>query len=216
MTLGLWYLVNSLAVILVIVLLTPISFNLRGGYFQELHLNGRICWAGELASLEVVSNQGKTNLVLGLLWLKIPIGSDKRKIKTRKTTKNRRQHSKSAPHFSTFINRRTFIAVKAVMNKLKRAMHLHIDVSGQYGFDDPSLTGYVMAILSALLWSCNTINLCPDFTGAGANIQGKARGYFIPLHIATIIILFLLTKPIRDIWWPMIRRKKQKEAVQYA
>ena len=57
--LELWYLINGLAVILVIVLLAPISFDIRGGYFQELHLQGRICWAGGLAGLEVVYSQGK-------------------------------------------------------------------------------------------------------------------------------------------------------------
>jgi len=215
--LELWYLINGLAVILVIVLLAPISFDIRGGYFQELHLQGRICWAGGLAGLEVVHSQGKTDVVLGLLCLKIPVSSDKSKTKTRKKTKSHKQHAKSAPHFSTIINRRTFSAVKASVNKLKRAMHLDIDVSGTYGFDDPSLTGNVMAILSAFLWNCNTINLCPDFTGTAADIEGKARGYFIPLHIGIIIVLFLLARPIRDIWWPMIRRpKKRKEAVQYA
>jgi hypothetical protein len=214
---ALWYLLDALLVLLLVVLLAPINIDFRGGYAQELKLKGRIGWAGGLLSLEVMRGQGKTSLILGLFGLRKPVSTDKGTDKAKKKPKSQKQRSKSTTRLSTFINRELLAAVKAALLKLQRAMHLDLNVSGRYGFDDPSLTGFAMAIMSAVLWSSSTLNFYPDFTGEALDIQGKASGYFIPLQIIIIVLLFLLARPVRAIWWPMIKmRKKQKEAVQYA
>jgi hypothetical protein len=49
------------------------------------------------------------------------------------------------------------------------------------------------------------------------DLRGNAGGWFIPLHILIIVLWFLMMKPVRAIWWPIIKKqKKYKEAIQYA
>lgn len=197
-----------------IVLIAPIHFSFGGDYAQKLNLQGRITWAGGLISLEMILNEGKTHLSFGLLGLKKAIS-----VPEKKAAPKKKRSSGKGPlgNISSFINRQLFTAVKVVLQKLLRALHLHFNLSGLYGFDDPSLTGVMVGTIAALNLDNSSIALDPDFTRAVIDIKGSFRGWFIPLHILAIGIVFLFKKPVRAIWWPKIKfKKKQKEDVQYA
>ncbi len=209
----------TLGILLVIILSVPIHLEFSGEYAEIFNLKGRLRWAGGLLSIEIIRSKGMIYWSFGCLGLK------KSKPKKRKTTpgKDARQAAKKKKranafgNLSSFLNPQLFAAVKTLLLKLIKALHLNFNLAGTYGFDDPSLTGFTVGLLAALNTGGRSIDLDPDFTREVVDIRGRIRGWFSPLKLMAIGAVFLLKKPVRAIWWSKIRfHKKQKEAVQYA
>ncbi len=217
------YILYTLAVLLGIILLAPIHFDFGGEYAQSLSFQGRMRWAGGLLGLEIDHREGKFNGALGIFGLKktISIRSGKT-ANSEKTSKSQKTHSPkkdndSGSNISSFFNLQLFTAVNNVFHQLVRALHLRLNLSGTFGFDDPSLTGVTLGLISTFDRGSGSLDLTPDFTRAVVDMRGSFKGWMIPLQILVIGIVFLLMKPVRAIWWPKIKfRKKQKGAAQYA
>lgn len=207
----------ALVALLGIILLAPFHFDFGGEYEQRLSFRGQVRWAGGLFSLEIMRRVGKMQMTLGFFGLKKPISNMGKKEPKKKKPNRKKGLTDSIGNLSSFITRQLFTAVKVVFSKLVQALHLGLNLSGIYGFDDPSLTGVMAGVIAALNIGRSSEYLNPDFTGAVAEIQGSMRGWFIPLQILVIVLLFLLKKPVRAIWLPKRKfNKKQKEDVQYA
>lgn len=185
---------------------------------MQLALIGRIKWGNGLLHLEIIHRQGQTNLTFGILGLHRKVSSIRKGTDSNnKKSKVRKPNDKPRTRLSSFYNLGFWSQVKTLANRMCGAMHLNVRLAGVFGFDDPSLTGLAAAVIAATLWSSSTVNLNPDFSQEICDLQGSVQGWLIPLHIFIIIIWFLVKKPVRAIWWPMIKkRKKYKEAVQYA
>lgn len=212
----LWYSLGVLAILLMI-LLTPIGFSLSGSYHQTASLRGKVGWAGGIISLEVLYRQGKVTLAAGVPGLVKTFSPRRGKTEAKDRPRGARKARKPALHLSSLTERAFLQAIGVVLGKMWRALHLRLNITGCYGFGDPSLTGLVMAIISSLAVTSPSINLYPDFSGEATELDGDAGGYLIPLQIIVIAVLFLLARPVRTVWWPMITMgKKQKEAVHYA
>jgi len=217
------YTLITLVALLGIVLLAPFHFDFLGEYAENLSLQGRVRWAGGLLTIEIIRSEGKFDWAVSILGIKRsnPIGEEKTP-KEKKPSKSKKERAESrggdsSTNISSFLNLQFLTAVKDVFHKLMRTLHLVLNLSGTYGFDDPSLTGVTLGMIAALNRGGNSIDLHPDFIRAVVDIRGSMRGWVIPLQILAVGIVFLLKKPVRAIWWPKIKfRKKQKEAVQYA
>jgi hypothetical protein len=215
----LWCLVALLGLII----LAPLHFEVEGEYAESLSFQGQVRWAGGLLSFAMVRREGTFQWSWSFIGVKMAATEKKgktdkiEKASHRKKPDTQKGKGDSGGSISSYLNPQLFMAVKEVIFKLLRALHLRVNVSGTYGFDDPSLTGMTMGLMSALNSRKNTIDLTPDFTREIFDIRGSMAGWIIPLQILVIAIVFLLMKPVRAIWWPKIKfRKKQKEAVQYA
>jgi hypothetical protein len=188
-----------------------------GEYAESLKLQGRVRWAGGLLRLELIRSEGIYQCSLGFLGLKKAIPKSEKKTPSRKKPRTKKRRASSNGNILSFVNPQLFFAVKAVLFKLVQALHLGLNLSGTYGFDDPSLTGITMGVIATLNRGSKSIDLNPDFTKAVVDIRGRIRGWLSPFQIIVIGVKFFLKKPVRAIWWPKIKfRKKQKEAVQYA
>ncbi|PKM78118.1 MAG: hypothetical protein CVU90_03600 [Firmicutes bacterium HGW-Firmicutes-15] len=211
------YILLTLGVLLGIILLAPIHLDILGEYAESLSFQGRVRWAWGLFSFEVIRSEGRFHWSLGFLGLKKAKPKSIRKTPGRKKLRTEKKPGGSSGNISSFINLQLFTALKVVFRKLVRALHLELNLTGTYGFEDPSLTGVTVGVIAALNRGSSSIDLNPDFTRALVDIRGSVRGWFIPFQILTICVVFSLKKPVRAIWWPKIKyRKKQKEAVQYA
>ena len=213
----LFYILITIVTLLLLILFAPIHFNFKGEYSHNLNFQGRVGWAGGLLSLEMIRSEGSIYLVLGLLSLRKTIPARERKTPIRTKPLKEKRRINSIGDILSVINRQLFTAVKVVFSKLVRALHLGLNISGTYGFDDPALTGVSMGVIAVLNRGGSSMDLKPDFTGEVVDIRGTIRGWFFPLQILAIGVAFLLKKPVRLIWWSKIKfKRKQKEAVQYA
>lgn len=206
-----------LGILLVIILLVPFNFGFAGEWVHALRFQGEVGWAGGLLGFKMTYDEGRYNLVLAFLGLRKVMPQRERKTSREKKQSPTKGETKSGGGMWKFVNRQLFSAVKMTFSKLVRALHLNLKLFGRYGFDDPSLTGITAGLIAALGRSGSSIELNPDFSEEVVQIRGSAGGWFIPLHILAIGIVFLFKKPVRAVWWSKIKfRKKQKEAVQYA
>ncbi len=216
------YILITLAFLLGLVLLVPIHFDLLGEYKESLSLQGRVRWAWRVVSLEIIRSEGRFHWTLSLLGLKkVDPKREGEAVKSEKTLKSEKSLEKkrgdSINNLSSFINLQLFTAMKDVLHKFVRALHMRLNLSGMYGFDDPSLTGITVGLIAAFNRGKNSIDLNPDFTREVVDVRGSFKGWFVPLQILAIGLVFLFKKPVRAIWWPKIKlKRKQKEAVKYA
>jgi len=208
---------------LAIISLAPIHFDIWGEYADSVSFQGRVRWAGGLLGFEILRREGNFHWTLGIFGLKKskPETAEKKTPKNEKNPKSEKRQAqkgrdKSIGNIASFLNLQLFKAVKDVFHKLVGALHLDLNLSGTYGFDDPSLTGVTVGFIAALDRGSSSIDLTPDFSREVVDVRGSIKGWIIPLQILAICVVFLLMKPVRAIWWPRIKfRKKQKEAVQY-
>jgi Protein of unknown function (DUF2953). len=213
-----------LAVLALILLIAPVDFSLEGELAESPNFQGRVRWVGGILSLNVIRRQGKNETVWGILGFakQNPDRREKESGKPKKDGKDKhedttKRRKKSTTGITAFLNLEFFMAVKKGFYKLVHSLHLKINLSGVYGFDDPSLTGIVMGLAYALKIKNSSINIKPDFTREVVDLRGRFQGWFVPLQIIFTALGILLMKPVRAIWWPKIKfRKKQKEAVKYA
>ena len=211
------YILVTLGALLGIILLVPINFGFRGEFAESLSFQGQVGWAGGLFRLEIIRSEGILHWAMSFLGMKKSIPKSAKETPASKKPPTKKKVSRSTGSISTYINRQLFAAVKVVLRKLVQSLHLNLNLSGTYGFDDPSLTGVTAGLIAAIFGKSASIELKPDFTEAVVDVKGSIRGWFIPLQIVVICIVFSLSKPVRAIWWPKIKfRKKQKEVVKYA
>lgn len=207
-----------LGMLLLLILVIPVNFSFRVEYQMQLALQARIRWGAGLLSLEITHHRGQTDLLLGTLGLHRPLssshqGSDKANIKS----SAQKPKTKSLIRLSSLLKQDFLSLVKLLLGRLREAIHLYVQLHGVYGFNDPASTGFAAAVIAATLWKSGSICLNPDFTQEIVDLQGKGHGWFIPLHIVILIMWFLMKKPFRAIWWPMVKNlRKHEEAVQYA
>ncbi|WP_276623779.1 hypothetical protein [Syntrophomonas wolfei] len=220
MTQVLIYVLIALAALLGVILLAPVHIDFRGEYAQTLSFHGRLRWAGGLLSLDLKHHHGKLELTPGCLGLKKTFkkaAEGKKQPDGQESGPDKRRKGQSDSPLS-FLNLRLLAAVNKSIRRLLRALHLKVKLSGVYGFDDPSLTGFVLGVMTALGTVKNySIDLKPEFAGEAVDLRGWIQTWFIPFHILFIVLGLILKKPVRAIWWPKIKNsKKHKEAVQYA
>ncbi|MEA4926883.1 MAG: DUF2953 domain-containing protein [Syntrophomonadaceae bacterium] len=218
------YTLCFLAILVGIVLIAPIRFDLEGELGESLSFKGRVGvgWAGGIFSFNLIHQPGETQGELGILGFKKlifpkPGKENKPSPDNKKDKDDPKRRRKSKGSLTAFLNLEFFKAVKKGVHKLVRALHLKINLSGVYGFDDPALTGIVLGWIYALNIKNYSINLNPDFTEEVIDLKGSLQGWLIPLQIILTAIGILLMKPVRAIWWPRIKfGKKPKEDVKYA
>jgi hypothetical protein len=217
------YILLVVVCLLGLVLLAPIQFAVEGEYAERVSIQGRLRWTGGLLRFEIIYSEGKFKGSWGILWMKKlnPMKAGKRSKKEKpsqaKKPRTSKEGSKSNGNISSFLNPELFRIVKDVFHKLLQALHLRMNLSGTFGFDDPALTGLMAGLIGAIGRGASSIDLTPDFTSTVVDMRGTIQGWIMPLQILVIGIVFMLMKPVRAIWWPKIKfRKKQKEAVQYA
>ncbi len=207
-----------LGTLLALFLLVPIHFDGSFEYAGHLNITGRIRWASGLICFEINRHQEMLCWRLRVLGFRKsgPVRNAGEERGLLEKTSSKKRQSGSPGKIMSYVNRQLLAEIKTVSLKLMRALHLDLNLSGRYGFDDSSLTGYAAAVMAALN-SGSSVNLVPDFSREVLDVRGNLKGWLIPMRIIGIALSFLLKKPVRAIWWPMIKfRKKQKEVFKYA
>ena len=127
----------TLGIILVIILLAPIHLEVSGESAEDFNFQGRFSWIWGLLSIEIIRSKGIFHWSLGGLGLKKAMPKNRKETPGKKKTRATKKRASSFGKISAYINQQLFAAVKAVLLKLIRALHLKFNLSGTYGFDDP-------------------------------------------------------------------------------
>ncbi len=206
---------SFLLIIILCLILTPLVLPVR--FRGQAKFHGSLSWYGEISGFggsvrlfftkEDGSKARNGFRVLG--WQK---SIDSREPKP--VTKKRKPGNGG---FNVVLTRKTFNAVKDYLRKLVQCLNLEVRLCGEYGTDDPALTGFICGLIAVLADGLPNLHLNPNFMERSLEMEGEFKGRFYPIVILWHTVLFLLTSPIRSLWWPKLKVKnKLREVVSNA
>lgn len=223
---SIWAILIVMLFVLPLVLLSvPLAFRARGGLSaEEQRLNLKLFWGWGLLALAVDAKGRKTSFSIKLAGIDLP-GINKKpkaerpKKKNPKKTLPKKRPGASLPPITSVLNRKMLAAVLGYLKRLLKSMGLKLKLRGIYGTDDPALTGLLTGVMAALKAEHYSLDLEPDFSGPIIDVSGETSGRVIPTLILWLTLRLILTKPVRRLWWALLKkkitRKKPKEDALY-
>lgn len=203
----------------------PLAFEARGRLAQDKRrLEGKLTWGWGLLAATVGVAGRQTSIRLRLAGMGLPTPRRKHptvKAKTpgKKAGRKRERHGFDLSMVSTALSRKLLAVAFVYLKTLFRSLRLRLQVTGTYGTDDPALTGLLAGLFAALHAEHLNLDLGPDFDGPILDVAGETSGRIIPIVILWLTIRLLLAKPVRRLWWTLLKtkfiRRKPKEAAQY-
>lgn len=216
--------VTAAAGLLLILLSLPFDFTGRGEWGAVKYIEARLKWAGGLAALGFVVQEGSFDATLRIGGLTVWRGGKKEKSLPRpakqKTVKKKNDFNLRKT-IELWGDGELFKAGIAFLRRLVRAFRLDINLSGRYGADDPALTGLLTGLLAGLLALINgdkiKLDMKPDFTEAVLECKGSLRSRIIPAELLGVCLIVLWRKPVRRIWLSVMKNKMKfkREAAQH-
>lgn len=219
--------VVSIAIVIAVVLLTPISFHAQGCLAEKKNFRGEISWAGGLTSFSMVMAESGNIFSIRLgFWSKqlhkkssidqkeetIEKNKAKAKEKDRAKEKEKDKATKNTDRpglsdIKTYINKLLFKEVLAFLGRAYRSLNLRLCVEGEYGAGDPAVTGYLSALVGLFNSSCCKLRLNPNFEELVLNLRGEMRARLIPAVLIFHTIGFFFAPAVRKIWWKILKSK---------
>lgn len=218
MSIIMWVVV-SIAIVIAVVLLTPISFHARGCLAEKKNFRGEITWAGGLTSFSMVmAESGNVFSVRLGFWSKRlnkkrsteqkEETKEKAKDKTKDKTKDRAiKNTPGILDIKTYINKMLFKEVLAYSRRVFRSLNLRLCLEGEYGAGDPAVTGYLSALIGLFNSSRCRLRLNPNFQELVLNLCGEMRARLIPAVLVFHTIGFFFAPAVRKIWWKILKSK---------
>ncbi len=103
-------------------------------------------------------------------------------------------------------------SIKLIKRIFETLFPQKLDVNLEVGFDNPAITGYILALSSILtLYFGNTINVYGNFEKSTLNGKLDAEGKFRLYRIVWALLAFIITKPIRKIIWNYLKNRRKEE-----
>lgn len=218
MSIIIWVLIWLLVLITVIVLavlLAPISLHAQGCLADKKELRGKINWAGGLVSFSMfMSENGNVSAVRFGFWSKRldqeKAGAPKKKRKEKKKDAEKEAKDGSRPGFSDivpFFSRHLWKEVFAFLGRAFRSLNLRLCLEGEYGADDPALTGYLSALVGLINSSRFKLDLNPNFQEFVLDLRGEMRARLVPAVLIFHAVVFFFGPAVRKIWWKALKSK---------
>ncbi len=210
------YILGVLLFILAALLLLPWRFGLQAANQPALDIKAELKWAFGLLGFRASYDSEGFNTRIILFGFSKALSSDNQKTGTDSAPEKRKRKGRRGS-LSDYLNRSLIASFTRLLRSLVRALHLDVNLSGRYGFEEPDITAMAALLIRFLAGGGSAINLTPDYSQSVVDVSGYLRGRVIIAQILGIGIRFLFSKPVRAIWWPKIKiRRKRKEIIQYA
>lgn len=121
--------------------------------------------------------------------------------------------SEALDHLRQALTRELMSAIKRFLQKIWKALRpqlFHIKVV--YGLPDPYETAVINNFLMALfaVWPHQTLQLHPVFHDSLVEITGNLKGSLVPGAFLAAALQLLFAKPVRRIWWPLVKQHRKK------
>ncbi|MEQ8174189.1 MAG: hypothetical protein ABRQ26_03885 [Syntrophomonadaceae bacterium] len=208
------YILGAFLLILASLLLLPWRFGLQAENQPALEIKAELEWAFGTFGFRASYGSGGFNSQVVIFGFARHLSSDKKETAVDTASeKPKRKPRRGA--LSDYLNRSMIASLILLLRRLIKALHLDVNLSGRYGFEEPDITAITTLLIGFLGGSA--INLKPDYSRGILDIRGYVRGRVIVARILVIAVQFLLSKPVRAIWRPNITiKRKRKEIIQYA
>ena len=218
------YILLTILVILIALLFIPCDFYGQGRITEDIHLEWGLAWAGGLVSVrwKLPAVQQSGAMVRVGPWVNTqaksqpPIQNSSQPESAaddeRKSPKKPRQRQK--PNWSVFryvLDKQVGQEVMSLVGNLWRSLRLRCELAGDYGTYDPALTAYIAALIALFNNNRQKLDLNPQFTHEEIDLNGVVQGQLRPGLILWDASRFMLKRPIRKIWWTMLREGKKND-----
>ncbi|MEQ8201058.1 MAG: hypothetical protein ABRQ24_06535 [Syntrophomonadaceae bacterium] len=201
------YILLTILFILIAVLFIPFRFYGQGRISEDIRLEWDLAWAGGLVSVRwnlPAAEEGGPVVRLGP-WTRTRSPAPARAKRRQQKPSREPRRRGGWPAARAFLDKQVLREVLAFLGRLWRSLRLRWDLEGDYGTDDPALTASIAAIITFINRNGQKCRLSPRFTEAGVNLTGSIQGQLRPGIILWDAGRFALKKPIRKIWWTMLR-----------
>jgi len=203
----------------------PLTFRARGRLCtKEQRLDMRLAWGWRLLVANIGINRGKALFRLRLAGIALPANrKNPETVRLRKKKaiagRKKEKHGFSIFTISKILSRKFLTVVSGFLKKVFRSLKIRLRLSGVYGAGDPALTGLLAGLIAALNTGRVSLELDADFREPVLDISGETSGRIIPVVILCLAIRFLMSEPVRKLWWAWLKlkftRRKIKEDAQY-
>jgi len=202
------YVLLVLLVLVVAILMIPISFQGQGDITDRFSGQIGLDWAGGLIKVHwVVPSQSGSRSTLKMgPWEKSRSQDPSQPRPAKDQSKSQNSRKPGWNTVKTIVDKHVFREILIFLQKVWQSLHLRCEVEGQYGLEDPAATGLMAALIGIFNQSAN-MRLTPQFVETGLNLHGNVQGRVVPGQIIWDVGRFLLKKPIRKIWWLLIRER---------
>ncbi len=208
-----------LILLLILVLSLPVAFSGLFHWAEKPSGQGELAWAWGLARAKVYVGAGGpagakpgVALRLGPLPWFTPGSKPHRAARPRRRERPARKRAahRSGAHWLASLDERIFGAAISFLRSTVRSLRLRLRLEGEYGTNDPDLTGYLSALVAVAAGGPLQLNLTPAFGEPRVDIRGELRGCLVPAQLLWISARFILSPPVRRKWWTMLTRRKAK------
>ena len=205
------------------IIFVPYKYHVSGEYFDEPQLRGSIAWLFGGVKINFQHLNQTTEISLTILGLnkQIKVRPKSSGAKYNKGTKHNENTktagNKKPSNFAQYLKRNVIQKAISVFLKLvKHCQPTTFFIQARIGFDDPMYTGLLYAFNSQfyLLFNKYDINIQPVFDEEIIEGRFLIGGRIWLLYLILVMIGFLITKPIRNIFISNFKRKI-KGGLQY-
>jgi hypothetical protein len=200
------FLLLSVFVLVMTLLFIPLTFCVQGRLAETIFGQIEVAWAGGLIATHWP--QEKVNKTRSG-WRSgdgdrpsSGLRTESPEIKPTQDAKKPRKYGWS--FIKPFLNQTVFKEGLLFIRQLWKSLKLRFNLSGEYGTEDPALTGMIAALISALDLGNGNFRIRSNFECNTLDLQGELRGRIIPALLMWQCGRFILRPPIRRIWWPIL------------
>ncbi|MEN1761687.1 hypothetical protein [Anoxynatronum sibiricum] len=121
--------------------------------------------------------------------------------------------SEALDHLREALTRELFAVIRRFLHKIWKALRPQIfRIKVVYGLPDPYQTAVINNFLMALfaVWPHQTLQLQPVFHDSLVDVSGNIKGSLVPIAFLAAALQLILAKPVRRIWWPLLRKHRNK------
>lgn len=174
----------------------PFDYNFCGYVNESIYGTANVKWLFGLTRFVIYKEKKVAGIKVKLNFCGVNIFFNKnKKVRIKSKKKNKKKNSKKSSNKKMKITKKL---ISICYNYFKDMVNIFkpkcINVSGTYGFDDPSITGVVCGVLSVINSTVpnSVINIEPEFEDEVYDLEIKFNG--------RIIVLIILFKTIRFIF----------------
>lgn len=197
--------------ILMIILFIPFKYFMNGKIDDSIGGSAEVRWIFGLVKVIVYKYEDEPQIKISICGLnvysrKLIEESNEKKVEKASKKKRKKKEFKSKRNIGRNLLVEFFNYFKDIINIVKPK---HFRISGAYGFEDPSLTGILLGIISAIkgVVPKAKIDVGPDFEEETINIQVEIYGDIKVYEICYRTIKLIIKKEVRKILF-----KKSKTA----
>lgn len=209
-----WVVISILILPLILILAAPFFFTMSIRRDEKNHYTTGVSWLWGGLTLKVENGRG--TLLAGSFALKKILFDQAHSARKKKAKSKKSFRSITVFKIKEYLNTELITFLFKTLRQIWATLSIKLEGKATFGFEDPALTGLTYGFMAAVGLSGQHpgLKLTPDFLEAGFEGFLSVRGRFTVGTVLFILGRFLLSRPVRRLWWPWPRRKEVEKEWQ--